>query len=185
MNLGCEQTCDSWRLGHVVPDDVVIADIGDQALDILLHGPASTHKNGIVKTFTHTSIPSTHNCNFYHFFGLSTSFCFCFLSWVSISFFFPRLFYLFARLGVVFLWGGLGFFFSSSSSSSFCFLNLGCKQTYDSWRPGHVEPDDVIADIGDQALDIFLHGHVPSLWRWPGSLTDAHQHCSNVGGLLA
>jgi len=30
---------DSWRLGHVVPDDVVIADIADQALDIFLHGP--------------------------------------------------------------------------------------------------------------------------------------------------
>ena len=39
------------------PDDVVIADIGGQALDILLHGPESAHKNGIVKTFTHTSIP--------------------------------------------------------------------------------------------------------------------------------
>ena len=39
------------------PDDVVIADIGDQALDIFLHGPESTHKNGIRKTFTHTSIP--------------------------------------------------------------------------------------------------------------------------------
>ena len=38
------------------PDDVVIADIGGQALDILLHGPESAHKNGIVKTFTHTSI---------------------------------------------------------------------------------------------------------------------------------
>ena len=40
-----------------MPEDVVIADIGDQALDIFLHGPESTHKNGIVKTFTHTSIP--------------------------------------------------------------------------------------------------------------------------------
>ena len=39
------------------PDDVVIADIGGQALDIFLHGPESAHKNGIVKTFTHTSIP--------------------------------------------------------------------------------------------------------------------------------
>ena len=51
------QTYDSWRLGHVVPDDVIIAEIGDQALDIFLHGPESTHKNGIEKTFTHTSIP--------------------------------------------------------------------------------------------------------------------------------
>ena len=48
---------DSWWLGHVVPDDVVIADIGGQALDILLHGPESAHKNGIVKTFIQTSIP--------------------------------------------------------------------------------------------------------------------------------
>ena len=39
------------------PEDVVIADIGGQALDIYLHGPESAHKNGIVKTFTHTSIP--------------------------------------------------------------------------------------------------------------------------------
>ena len=40
---------DSWWLGHVEPDDLVIADIGGQALDILLHGPESAHKNGIVK----------------------------------------------------------------------------------------------------------------------------------------
>ena len=52
---------DSWWLGHVEPDDVVIADIGGQALDILLHGPESAHINGIVKTFTHTSIP-IHPC---------------------------------------------------------------------------------------------------------------------------
>ena len=52
---------DSWWLGHVEPDDVVIADIGGQALDIFLHGPESAHKNGIVKTFTHTSIP-IHPC---------------------------------------------------------------------------------------------------------------------------
>ena len=48
---------DSWWLGHVEPDDVVIADIAGQALDIFLHGPESAHKNGIAKTFTHTSIP--------------------------------------------------------------------------------------------------------------------------------
>ena len=52
---------DSWWLGHVEPDDVVIADIGGQALDIFLHGPESAHKNDIVKTFTHTSIP-IHPC---------------------------------------------------------------------------------------------------------------------------
>ena len=43
------------------PDDVIIADIGGQALDIFLHGPESAHKNGVVKTFTHTSIPK-HPC---------------------------------------------------------------------------------------------------------------------------
>ena len=50
---------DSWRLGlgHVEPYDVVIADIAGQALDIFLHGPESARKNGIVKTFTHSSIP--------------------------------------------------------------------------------------------------------------------------------
>ena len=52
---------DSWWLGHVEPDDVVIADIAGQALDIFLHGPESAHKNGIGKTFTHTSIP-IHPC---------------------------------------------------------------------------------------------------------------------------
>ena len=43
------------------PDNVVIADIVGQALDIFLHGPESAHKNGIVKTFTHTSI-LIHSC---------------------------------------------------------------------------------------------------------------------------
>ena len=37
--------------------DIIIADIAGQALDIFLHGPESAHKNGIVKAFTHTSIP--------------------------------------------------------------------------------------------------------------------------------
>ena len=35
---------DSWRLGHVEPDGVVIADIAGQALDICLHGPESARK---------------------------------------------------------------------------------------------------------------------------------------------
>ena len=52
---------DSWWLGHVESDDVVIAAIVGQALDIFLHGPESALKNGIVKTFTHTSIP-IHPC---------------------------------------------------------------------------------------------------------------------------
>ena len=38
-------------------DDVVIADIAGQALDIFLHGPESARKNGILKKFTHTAIP--------------------------------------------------------------------------------------------------------------------------------
>ena len=49
---------DSWWLGHVEPDDVVIADIAGQALDILLHGPESAHKNGILKTNIHSPIHS-------------------------------------------------------------------------------------------------------------------------------
>ena len=53
---------DSFWLGHLVTDDVVIADIGGQALDILLHGPESAHKNSIVKTFIHTSIPKHILC---------------------------------------------------------------------------------------------------------------------------
>ena len=53
---------DSWWLEHLVTDDVVIADIGGQALDILLHGPESAHKNSIVKTFIHTSIPIHTPC---------------------------------------------------------------------------------------------------------------------------
>ena len=48
---------DSWWPGHVEPDDVVNADIAGQALDIFLHGPESANKNGILKTFTHSSIP--------------------------------------------------------------------------------------------------------------------------------
>ena len=38
-------------------DVVVIADIAGQALDIVLHGPESAHKNGILKTLTLSSIP--------------------------------------------------------------------------------------------------------------------------------
>ena len=64
------------------------------------------------------------------------------------------------RLEVVFLWGQTEFFLRFF----LCFLNLGCKQTYDSWRLVHVvSADVVIADVGDQALDILLHGHVQSL----------------------
>ena len=40
------------------PDDVVMADIAGQALDIVLHGPVSAHKNGILKTNIHSHIHS-------------------------------------------------------------------------------------------------------------------------------
>ena len=43
------------------PDDVVIADTAGQARDIFLHSPESAHRNGIVKTFSHTSNP-IHPC---------------------------------------------------------------------------------------------------------------------------
>jgi len=49
---------DSWRLRHVEPDDVVVADIAGQALDKCLHGPESAQKNGIVKTNIHSHIHS-------------------------------------------------------------------------------------------------------------------------------
>ena len=39
-------------------DDVVMADIPDQAVEIFLHGPESAHKNGIVKTNIHSHIHS-------------------------------------------------------------------------------------------------------------------------------
>ena len=57
LDINCKLTYDSWRLRHVVPDDVIIADIGEQALGIFIHSPESTHKNLIGKTFTHTSMP--------------------------------------------------------------------------------------------------------------------------------
>ena len=39
-------------------DDVVIADIGGQALDILLHGPETANIKGIVKTNLYSHIHS-------------------------------------------------------------------------------------------------------------------------------
>ena len=42
----------------MAPDDVVIADIAGQALDIFLHCPESAQKNGIVKTNIHSHIHS-------------------------------------------------------------------------------------------------------------------------------
>ena len=43
---------------NVEPDDVVIADIAGQALDIFLHDPESTHNNGIGNTNIHSHIHS-------------------------------------------------------------------------------------------------------------------------------
>ena len=68
---------DSWWLGHVEPDNVVIADIGGQALDIFLHGPETARKNGIVKTFIHTSIP-IHPCTLKKKSGIFSFFFFLF-----------------------------------------------------------------------------------------------------------
>ena len=48
---------DSWWLGHVEPDDVVIADIVGQALDSFPHGPESAHKNGIIHSHIHSHPP--------------------------------------------------------------------------------------------------------------------------------
>ena len=39
-------------------DDVVMADIPDQAVEIVLHGPVSAQRNGIVKTNIHSHIHS-------------------------------------------------------------------------------------------------------------------------------
>ena len=40
------------------PECVVIADIAGQALDIVLHGTESAHKNGILKTNIHSHMHS-------------------------------------------------------------------------------------------------------------------------------
>ena len=39
-------------------DDVVMADIPGEAVEIFLHGPEFAHKNGIVKTNIHSHIHS-------------------------------------------------------------------------------------------------------------------------------
>ena len=176
---------DSWWLGHVEPDDVVIADIGGQALDIFLHGPESAHKNDIVKTFTHTSIPihpctllkqtnrktlnspnmtlslscplpvqsgsgrppgslahAPHDCYTSQAFPprtvLTENICRCVQH---------KLQHLPTTMP----------FLTTSTICLSCLASAAPQA--DSWWLGHVEPDDVvIADIGGQALDIFLHG---------------------------
>ena len=49
---------DSWWLWYVVPDDVFIADIGGQALDIFPHNPESAQMTVIVKSYIHSHIHS-------------------------------------------------------------------------------------------------------------------------------
>ena len=104
---------DSWWLGHVEPDDVVIADIGDQALDIFLHGPESAHKNGI----------------FFLFFP-DFLVCFCFVLFVLDGFFFPPAPPPPPRSPPCFRGRGGGG--GGGVGSLFCFFNLGWMQTYDS-----------------------------------------------------
>ena len=176
---------DSWWLGHVEPDDVVIADIGGQALDIFLHGPESAHKNGIVKSFSHTFI-SIHPCillkqtksKILNLLNMILSFT-CALPvqcgggrrpgsladvpqdnstteafspttilTENICRCFQHIFQHFPTTMA----------FLTASTISFSCLASAAPQA-DSWWLGHVEPDDVvIADIGGQALDIFLYG---------------------------
>ena len=53
-------TSPGWVLVTLVAD-VVFADVAGHTLPILLHSLGSAHKNGMVKSFTHTSIP-IHPC---------------------------------------------------------------------------------------------------------------------------
>ena len=48
---------DSWWLGHVEPDDVVIADMAGQALDIFLHGPESARNRKDIHSHSHSHPP--------------------------------------------------------------------------------------------------------------------------------
>ena len=55
---------DSWRLWYVVHDDVFIADIGGQALDIFPHSPESAQMMVIAKSYIHRHIHShSHSKN--------------------------------------------------------------------------------------------------------------------------
>ena len=51
---------DSWWLGHVEPNDVVIADIAGQALDIFLHGPSLHTKIAFWRHSLTHPFPSSH-----------------------------------------------------------------------------------------------------------------------------
>ena len=175
------------------PDDVVITDIGGQDLDIFLHGPQSAHKNSIVNTLTHTSIPiqpctllrkrrkkkETKNKNkmlnspniMLSFTGPLPVQCgagrrqgrMAPALWEcsTVEVFFPRtvltenicrcvqpvLQHFLTTIPIL-----------TASTITFSWIASTAHQA-DSWWLGHVEPDDVIiADIGGQALNIFLHG---------------------------
>ena len=175
----------SWWLGHVEPDDVVIADIGGQALDIFLHGPESAHKNGIVKTFTHTSIP-IHPCvllkqtksTILNLLNMILSFT-CALpvqcgagrrpgsladapqDCSTTEAFSPRTVLtenICRCVQHIFPHFPTTMAFLIASTITFSCLAAAAPQA-GSWWLGHVESDDVvIADIVGQALDIFLHG---------------------------
>ena len=187
---------DSWWLGHVEPDDVIIADIGGQALDIFLHGPESAYKNGIVKTFTHTSIP-THPFTLLKIKIIKTfkkrkkkkrkmlnspNMMLSFSGPLPVQYgdgrrpgrlapspqdcstveaFLPRTVltenicrcvqHILQHLPTIMA-------ILTTCTITFSCLALAVPLA-DSWWLGHVDLDDVIiADIGGQALDIFLHG---------------------------
>ena len=179
---------DSWSLGHVEPDDVVIADIAGQALDILLHGQEFGFKNGIIKTFTHTSIP-IHPCTLLKN-GKNNNSKMLNSPNMMPSFTGPLL----VQCGAGRLPGSLATAaqgwstsedlsprtvltknicrsvqhilqhfqttmpFLTVSTITFSWMASTAPQA-NSWWLGHMEPDDVvIADIAGQALDILLHG---------------------------
>ena len=179
---------DSWWLGHVEPDDVVIADIAGQALDIFLHGPEYAHKNGILKTFTHTSIPiqprtlqkkgkkrkkkNTNSPNMLPSFScplpvqcgggrLSASLAPAPQDFSTSKAFLPRTVLtenICRCVQHLHQHFPTTISFLTTPTITFPCLASAAHQA-DSWWLGHVEPDDVvIADIAGQALDIFLHG---------------------------
>ena len=186
INLSClvlaAPQADSWWLGDVEPD-VVIADIGGQALGIFLHGPESAHKNGIVKTFTHTSIP-IHPCtlitqtksktlnslNMWPFCStlpvqcgggrLSRSLADAPQECSTSEAFWPGtvLTENICRCVQQILEDLLATMsFLTTSTITLSCLASAAPQA-DSWSLGHVGPDVVFADTGGQTLDIFLHG---------------------------
>ena len=176
---------DSWWLGHVVPDDVVIADIAGQALDIFLHGPESAHKNGIVKTNIHSHIHShppihtpetnkeqnpelTKHDAFVHFVpflsnvvvgdGQEASQMFLMTAPRRNT---PRTVQtenICRCVQHILQHFPTTMVFLKTSTITLSCLASAASQA-DSWWLGPVVTDDVaIADIAGQALDIFLHG---------------------------